>query len=189
MGRKIRAAQTSLVAAFVAAGGAAAAGAVPGKSAQPARHTATVTFINWGDPLIRFWKLDGFSSYFKYDGFAQLAQYYKVSLLRDAATMYDKWRPQVSDLLDLYHKAGAGPLAGILIGLETFYKEDGNVKPLLDYLKTPGAMDAFVKFEKFFSALQTVSREDGNDAFSFFVKMTGIAGNPLQSTDTVGQLG
>ena len=189
MGRKIRAAQTSLVAAFVAAGGAAAAGAVPGKSAHSARHTATAAeFMKWGDPLIRFVKLDGFPSYFKYDGFAQLAQYYKSALLSDAAALYDKYRPQVDDLLSLYQKADAGPLTGILIGLETYWKQDGNVQPLLDYLKTPGAMEAYVKFWNVLDAFQKVEPAGGG-AFDFFVKMTGIAGNPLQSRDIGGQLG
>jgi len=189
MGRKIRAAKASLVAAFVASGGAAAASAVPGKSAQPTRHTFTVTSpVSWGDPLIRFVKLDGFPSYLKQDGFAQLANYYKASLLSDAAALYDKYRPQVDDLLSLYQKANAGPLAGILIGLETYWKQDGNIKPLLDYLKTPGAMDAYFKFWSVLDAFQKVSPAGGG-AFEFFVKETGIAGNPLQSRDISGQLG
>ena len=190
MGRKIRAAKASLVAAFVASGGAAAASAVPGKSAQPTRHTATAAeFIKWGDPLIRFVKLDGFPSYLKADGFAQLANYYKASLLSDAAALYDKWRPQVDDLLSLYQKADAGPLTGILIGLETYWKQDGNIKPLLDYLKTPGAMDAYIKFWNALDAFQKVAPAGGG-AFEFFVKETGIVADPLQSRDlTDGQLG
>ena len=158
-------------------------------SARPAATIGGAASINWGDPLIRFLKLDGFPAYLKLDGFAQMAQYYKDQLISDAGVLYDKYPSQVADLLGLYHKADAGPLSGILIGLETYYKEQ-NIQPLLDYLKMPGAMDAYLKFEGFFSALQAVNRE-GQGAFQFFYKETGIAGNPLgQSTDgTGGQLG
>ena len=184
MGRKIRAAKASLVAAFVAAGGAAAAGAVPGKSAHQARHTLTAAEfpVKWGDPLIRFLKLDGFPAYFKYDGFAQLSNYYKDRLLSDVAVVYDKYSAQANDLLSLYHKANAGPLTGILIGLETYWKQDGNIQPLLDYLKTPGAMDAYVKFWSVLDAFQKVAPAGGG-AFEFFVKETGIVANPLQPRD------
>lgn len=52
----------------------------------------------------------------------------------------------------------------------------------------PGAMDAYLKFEGFFSALQQTGNRDGGSAFQFFYKETGIAGNPLaQITDTGGQ--
>jgi hypothetical protein len=189
MGRKIRAAKASLVAAFLAAGGAATAKAMHASSARPAATIGGAASINWGDPLIRFLKLDGFPAYLKLDGFAQMAQYYKDQLISDAGVLYDKYPSQVADLLGLYHKADAGPLNGILIGLETYYKEQ-NIQPLLDYLKMPGAMDAYLKFEGFFSALQAVNRE-GQGAFQFFYKETGIAGNPLgQSTEGTGvQLG
>ncbi len=117
MGRKMRAAKASLVAAFLAAGGAATAKAVPAGTAKPANTIGGSSAISWGDPLIRFLKLDGFPAYLKIDGFAQLAQYYKLHLLADTATLYDKYPDQVAGLLDLYHKADAGPLSGILIGL------------------------------------------------------------------------
>lgn len=186
MGRKIRAAKASLVAAFLAAGGAATAHAVPASSAKPANTIGGKTTIDWGDQLVRFLKLDGFPAYLKVDGFAQLAQYYKAQLLADAAALYIKYPDRVAGVLELYQKADAGPLSGILIGLEQFYKEK-NIEPLLDYLKTPGAMDAYIKFESFFSALQEVSREGG--AFQFFYKETGIAGNPLaQLTDGGGDV-
>jgi hypothetical protein len=186
MGRKIRAAKASLVAAFLATSGAATAKAMHGSSARPANTIGGSASVNWGDPVIRFLKLDGFAAYLKLDGSAQLAMFYKEQLLSDTASLYDKWMPQVNDLLALYHKASGGPLEGILIGLETFYKEN-NIQPLLDYLKLPGAMDAYLKFEGFFSALQAVNRE-GQGAFQFFYKETGIAGNPLeQFGDGVGQ--
>src|SRR5204862_424840 len=140
MGRKIRAAKASLVAAFVAAGGAATAKSVSAASAaEPSAPVASQ--VNWGDQLVRFLKLDGFPAYFKVDEFAQLAQFYKASLLSDASALYYKYPDQVSALLDLYQKADAGPLSGILIGLETYWKAD-DIQPLLDYLKTPGALDA-----------------------------------------------
>ena len=185
MGRKIRAAKASLVAAFLAAGGAGTAKALSTHAAKPANTIGGKSAVNRGDPLIRFIKLDGFPAYIKFDGFAQLAQYYKESLLTDAAALYQKYPDQVAGVLELYQKADAGPLTGILIGLEQFYKEK-NIEPLLDYLKTPGAMDAYIKFESFFSAMQAVNQE-GQGAFQFFWKETGIAGNPLASTD--GQIG
>src|SRR4051812_2048227 len=190
MGRKINAAKASLVAAFVAAGGAAAAGAAPSTSAHQARPAAGAGFpVKWGDPLIRFLKLDGFPSYFKYDGFAQLANYYKDRLLSDAAAAYEKFPKQVDDLLSSYWKADGGQLTGILIGLETYWKQDGNLKPLLDYLKTPGAMDAYVKFWDVLDVFQKIAPENGGGAFEFFQKETGIRANPLQSRDLDGQLG
>jgi hypothetical protein len=186
MGRKLRAAKTSLVAAFLAANGAAAAQAMPAKSAKPANPIGGAVSINWGDPLVRFLKLDGFPAYLKIDGFAALAQYYKMQILGDVSTLYLKYQDQVAGLLALYQKADAGPLAGILIGLEQYYKED-NIEPLRDYLKTPGAMDAYGKFESFFSALRAVGGERQASAFEFFYKETGIAGNPLaQDISSVG---
>ena len=185
MGRKIRAAKASLVAAFVAAGGAAAVNAAHPASAQPT-NAASVASIQWGDQLIRFLKLDGFPDYLKTDDSAQLALFYKERLLPDAAMLYTKYGSQVSDVLALYHKADGGPLNGILVGLEQFYKEQ-NIQPLLDYLKTPGAMEAYLKFEGFFSVLQKAA-PDG--AFQFFYKETGIAGNPLgDNTDGGGTIG
>jgi hypothetical protein len=176
MGRKIRAAKASLVAAFLAAGGAATAKSVASPGAEPALTIGGT--VAWGDPVIRFLKLDGFPAYLKIDGFAQLAQYYKPQLIADASTLYLKFEDQVGDLLALYDKADAGPLAGILIGLERYYK-DGDKETLLDFLKTPANMDAYVKFEGFFDALRAVGREDENGgAFELFVKETGIPALP-----------
>ncbi|MHB8696058.1 MAG: hypothetical protein ACYDHH_33010 [Solirubrobacteraceae bacterium] len=188
MGKKVRAAKASLVAAFLAAGGAATAKAVTAGAAPANTGGRAAASANWGDPLIRFLKLDGFPAYLKLEGFAQLAQYYKEQLLTDTATLYDKWRPQVDDLLALYQKADAGPLTGILVGLETFYKEQ-NIQPLLDYLKTPGAMDAYLKFEGFFSALRAVAAKEGPSAFQFFYKETGIVGNPVGELTDGGVIG
>ncbi len=47
----------------------------------------------------------------------------------------------------------------------------------------PGATDAYLKFEDFFSALKAVDREQ-QGAFQFFYKETGIAGNPLTQLGT-----
>ena len=186
MGKKIRAAKASLVAVFLAAGGAGTAKAVQTHTARPANTIGGSSAVSWGDPVIRFLKLDGFPAYLKIDGFAQLAQYYKAQLLSDTATLYLKYEEPVAGVLDLYQKANAGPLTGILVGLEQYYKED-NLQPLQDYLKTPGAMDAYLKFESFFSALQAVDT-DGQGAFGFFYKETGIAGNPLE-TPSDGPIG
>ncbi len=184
MGKKIRAAKASLVAAFLAAGGAATATGMHSTS-QKTNTTWRAGTINWGDQLIRFMKLDGFPSYMKIDGSAQLAQFYKEQLLVDAAALYEKWRPAVDDLLALYQKANAGPLDGILIGLEQFYKYN-ETQPLLDYIKTEDGLANYMKFESFFSALQAVDRDKQGGAFDFFVKMTGISGNPI---NVDGQLG
>jgi hypothetical protein len=184
MGRKIRAAKASLVAAFLAAGGAATAEALPAPDASPAAAAGGTIpgGVVWGDPLIRFLKLDGFPAYLKIDGFAQLAQYYKPQLMGDGSTLYLKYDDQVANLLALYQKANAGPLAGILIGLERYYK-DGDTETLLDFLKTPSNMDAYMKFTDFFNALQTVGRDEKNGgAFEFFVKETGIPELPAVQT-------
>jgi len=183
MGRKIRAAKASLVAAFLAAGGAAAARTVSSPpSAQGAtRAQVDPTAVEWGDQLISFMKLDGYPMYLKVDDFAALQNYYKPQLITDATELYNKDGTHVADVLELYKKANAGPLTGILIGLEQFYKYD-KLKPLLDYLDTtPGAYDAYAKFQNFLTDLQVVS-EDQKDggAFGFFNKLTGIAGDPLE---------
>lgn len=112
MGRKIRAAKASLVAAFLATSGAATAKAMHSSAARPANTIGGAAAVNWGDPVIRFLKLDGFADYLKLDGSAQLAMFYKEQLLSDTASLYDKWMPQVNDLLALYHKASGGPLEG-----------------------------------------------------------------------------
>lgn len=174
MGKKIRAAQASLVAAFLAAGGAAA---TSGAKAAPAANPGPVQ-INWGDQLVRFIKLDGFPAYLKIDGFAALTQYYKEQILSDASALYVKYGQKVYDVLSYYQKADGGPLSGILIGLEQFYKEK-NIEPLLSYIKeTPGAMDAYIKYDEFIGELQGVARDDAakgaSSALDYYVKLTGI---------------
>jgi hypothetical protein len=178
MGRKIRAAKASLVAAFVAAGGATAATANARPAAPPSQAVAT---INWGDQLVRFLKLDGLPSYLKIDGFAQ---YYKEistpDALQELTAFYDKWRPQVDDVLAVYQKDRAD-LEGILIGLEQYYKEK-NIEPLLSFLKEKDAQAAYIKFETFLGFLKI----DAPNAFDFFQKETSIAGDPLRQIGTDG---
>jgi hypothetical protein len=166
MGRKIQAAKASLVAAFLAAGGATAA-----KAASPGPSQ-----INWGDQLVRFIKFDGFPAYMKVDGFEALTQFYKEQILSDASTLYVKYDQKIHDVLAYYNKANGGLLSGILIGLEQFYKEK-NIQPLLDYLKeTPGAVDAYVKYDGFIEALQAVARSDDGkpSALDYYIKLSGI---------------
>ena len=165
MGRKIQAAKASLVAAFLAAGGATAA-----KATNPGPQQ-----INWGDQLVRFMKLDGFPDYMKAVNFEALTQFYKESILADASDMYVKYGQKVSDVLAYYSKAF---LPGILVGLEQYYK-DKNIDPLLEYLKeTPGAMDAYVKYDGFIEALQGEARDDAAkgspSALDYYMKLTGI---------------
>jgi hypothetical protein len=177
MGRKIRAAKASLVAAFLAAGGTAAA---------TTGHAASKGTVNWGDPLIRVLKLDGFPDYLKAVDSAQLALFYKPQLIEDAGQLYDKWSPQVAGLLDLYQKADAGPLDGILVGLEQFYKEH-NSAPLLDYIKDKTGLENYQKWEAFFGALQAVD-PNAEGALGFFQKDTGILGDPLAVPSDDGQV-
>ncbi|HVC86656.1 MAG TPA: hypothetical protein VNC40_04425 [Gaiellaceae bacterium] len=188
MGRKLNAAKASLVAAFLAAGGAATARAVHAAPARPANTIGGVS-VNWGDQLVRFLKLDGFPAYLKADGFEALTQFYKEVLLSDASTLYAKYGGTVSDVLSLYQKADGGPLAGILSGLEQFYKDD-NLQPLLNDLKQPGAMDAFDKWDKWFTALQAVGEADQQagapSALDYYIKLTGIQGDPLQQITNSG---
>jgi hypothetical protein len=184
MGKKIRAAQASLVAAFLAAGGAAAATAGATDSATSDEVIRGVPLTGWGDPLIGLIKLDGFPAYMKYDGSELLALSYKGGLLADADALYAKTAPLVYDLLSLYQKAYAGPLAGILIGLEAYAKE-GNLEPLLSYLESSrDALAAYQTFATFFSALKEVSGEGG--AFEFFGKETGIVDLPAVQIDEIG---
>lgn len=177
MDRKSRAARTSLVAAFIAAGGAVATPGPAAAASPPDPAVAGGSQLQWGDQLVRFLKLDGFPAYLKVDSFAQ---YYKWrDFMPELSSFYLKYQPQVDDFLTLYQKADAGPLTGILIGLEQYYKNDTSA-PLLDYLKTPGAMDAYLKLEVFLDALGKAAP----DAFQFFYKETGIAGAPrLELTD------
>jgi hypothetical protein len=182
MGKKIRAAQASLVATFLAAAGAGAAKAAPQSPASPGGGPAA---INWGDQLIRFLKIDGFPAYFKYAGFAQLAQFYKVRLLSDTAAMYFKYGDDVNNFLKLYQKAEAGPLTGLLFGLEQYNKADDE-QPLLDYLKEKGNLDNYAKFRKVYLDLAEVARGDegAGSALEFFQKVTGIVSVPdFESTD------
>jgi hypothetical protein len=182
MGKKIRAAQASLVATFLAAAGTAAAKAAPQSSLSS--NAPTGSQINWGDQFIRFLKLDGFPAYYKVDGFAQLAQYYKLRLLTDTATMYLKYGDDVNNLLSLYYKANAGPLDGLLVGLEQYNKAD-NEQPLLDYLKVEGNLENYSKFQKVYTDLTEVARSDktGGSALEFFQKMTGIVDVPDFNSD------
>lgn len=177
MGKKIQAAKASLVAAFLAAGGGAVAKSLATPPAAPAAAAASASDVSLGDQLVRFLKLDGFPAYLKASDFAQLENFYKPQLVATAGDLYFKYDSAVEGVLSLYQKANAGPLTGILIGLEKYWKQD-DLKPLLDYLKEPGAMDSYVKFQTFFSALSSVSPQSGG-AFEFFVKMTGIQGDPL----------
>src|SRR4051812_7193402 len=181
MGKKIQAAKASLVAAFLAASGGVAAKATASPASGPAAAAGATTGISWGDPLIRFLKLDGFPAFWKAQDFAQLDNFYKPQLTASVADLYFKYDDQVKDVLALYQKADQGPLGGILIGLEQFYKED-NIRPLLDTLKEQTAIDAYVKFQSFYSAMRQVSPEGGG-ALEFFQKTTGILGDPLANSD------
>lgn len=176
MGRKIRAAQASLVAAFLAAGGSAAAKGASTAANAPQPHMAT---IDWGDQLIRFIKLDGFPDYMKSTDSAALTNYYKEQIIGDAATLYDKWLPAVQDVLALYQKADAGPLDGILIGLEQYNKAN-DPSLLVNYLKIKGNLDNYVKFQKWFGDLADVARSDGEQgsALDYYIKLTGISSVP-----------
>ena len=138
MGRKIRAAQASLVATFLAAGGAATAKAMHSSSARPANTIGGSVSVNWGDQMIRFLKLDGFSPYLKYDGSAQLAMYYKAQLISDTETLYLKYGDKVGGVLDLYSKGNNDALAGALNALEQYWKADDS-KAFFDWITTPGS--------------------------------------------------
>jgi hypothetical protein len=189
MGRKIGTAKASLVAAFLAAGGAAAtananAGTAsqPRVSSRPAHAGGSDPFtryskieMSWGSALLRFLKLDGFPAYLKVTDFAQ---YYKLLSLEELSEFYVKDAAQVDGVLALYHKGGTRSgslLEGILIGLEQYLKYD-NKEPLLNFLKADDAQVAYLKFEEFFTALQ----RDAKDAFSFFQKETGITSLPAE---------
>jgi hypothetical protein len=173
MGRKAQAAKASLVAAFVAAGGAAAtakahpstqAGKVPASAAS-----SRADGLNWGSALVRFLKLDGFPAYLKIHGFAQ---YDKLLSLDELTSFYNKDRSQIDAVLALYQKGGTANgslLEGVLIGLEQYWKQN-NSDALLNFLKIKGAQGAYDKFSDFFRALQA----DTKDAFTFFYKETGI---------------
>jgi hypothetical protein len=188
MGRKARAAKASLVAAFLAAGGAAATA-----KAGPASHTAragasaarsnTGGTLEWGSALVRFLKLDGFPAYLKVENFTQ---YYKELSLSELSDFYSKDTNAIIGVLDLYQKGGTADgslLRGILIGLEQYWKYD-NSDALLNFIKGEGALDAYLKYRDFFVAME----RDAKDAFSFYVKTTGIAGvPPVQEED--GEIG
>src|SRR4051794_15876632 len=110
---KTRAARTSVVAAFLSAGGTLAATA-PAEAAPPPQPTvvATAAQVQLGDPLVRFLKLDGFPAYLKADGFGQYSKF-NETILPELAALYLKNGEQVDGLLALYHKVNAGPLGGI----------------------------------------------------------------------------
>ena len=183
MDRKTRAARTSLVAAFISAGGALAVPAPAQAAPAPQPAVAGDTQVQWGDPLVRFLKLDGFPAYLKNDGFAQFYKYYKNSdLLSELSTLYSKHQTAVDGLLAMYHKVNAGPLDGILIGLSQYYK-DKNLEPLREYVgSSKDAEDAYHKFQTFLGALASIDEEPV--AFDFFQKVTGIqVGDPLNQID------
>jgi hypothetical protein len=188
MGRKIRAAQASLVATFLAAGGAATAKAMHSSSARPANTIGGVS-VNWGDQMIRFLKLDRFPAYLKYDGSAQLAMYDKVRLISDTETLYLKYGDKVGGVLDLYSKGNNDALAGALTALEQYWKQDDQ-KSFYDWIKTPGALDVYLKYEDFYSALQAVAKGDGENgsALDFYQKETGIMGVPAVQQPTDGDV-
>jgi hypothetical protein len=187
MGRKARAAKASLVAAFLAAGGAAATAkagpaSVAAKARANAAHSNTGGTLEWGSALVRFLKLDGFPAYFKVDNFAE---YYKLLSLPELSDFYAKDTSAIIGVLDLYQKAGTAQgslLEGILVGLEQYWKYD-NSDVLLNFFKEEGALDAYDKYRDFFLAME----RDAQDAFSFYVKMTGIAGVPAFHED--GEIG
>ena len=187
MGKKIRAAQASLVATFLAAGGAATAKAMHSSSARPANTIGGSVSVNWGDQMIRFLKLDGFSPYLKYDGSSQLAMYYKPQLISDTETLYLKYADKVGGVLDLYSKGNNDALTGALTALEQYWKADDS-KAFFDWIKTPGALDVYLKYEDFYSALQAVARGDGENgsALDFYQKETGIMGVPAVQQPTDG---
>jgi hypothetical protein len=178
MGRKIRAAKASLVAAFLATGGAAAtakAGSTSHsvKSAGASSASASRDTLQWGHSLVRFLKLDGFPAYLKVDGFAD---YYKLLSLDELTSFYSKDTVQVDAVLALYQKAGTANgslLESMLNGLEQYWKYD-KAAPLEAFFKQDGALDAYNKFTDFYFALE----QDAVDAFAFFQKETGITGIP-----------
>ncbi len=184
MGRKVRAAKASLVAAFMAAGGAAAAKTVA--AAPPSGAQTSSGTVNWGDPLVRFLKLDGFPDSMKIDNVSPLNQYYKEALISDASEMYLKYEEPTSGLLALYVKDHPS-LTGVLIGLEQWNK-DQNTEALVAYLKVEGLMDAYFKFEDFFGGLQAVGRDEKTSALDYFFKLTGIRSLPAVQ-DSAGASG
>jgi hypothetical protein len=187
MGRKVKAAKASLVAAFLAAGGAAAtAKAGSSSNAQTSGSTASATAVNgsleWGSALVRFLKLDGFPAYLKIDNFAD---YYKLLSVDELSVFYDKNRDPVDGVLALYQKGGTAQgsmLEGILIGLEQYFKYD-NRDVLFNFVKGEDALAAYQKFATFYGALE----KGAPDALSFFQKETGINGVPAVQFD--GELG
>jgi hypothetical protein len=187
MGRKARAAKASLVAAFLAAGGAAAtAKAGPASHASKAGASAARSnsggTLQWGSALVRFLKLDGFPAYLKIENFTQ---YYKELSLSQLSDFYSKDTSAIIGVLDLYQKGGTANgslLEGILIGLEQYNKFD-NRDALDNFFKRDGALDAYLKYRDFFLAM----REDARNAFDFYYKITGIAEVPFQGED--GEIG
>jgi len=174
MGNKLRAAKTSLVVAFLAAGGAA--GATSAKSTSPGANTVGGRSIGWNDPLIRFLKLDGLSSYLKVRSSAALALSFKAQLESDAADLYQKYPSQVAGVLALYQKAGT--LDQMLKGLEAVFK-DNNPALLTAYLKSSAGLENFVKFDSFLGALAAVD-PGPHGAFAFWLKNTGSSSDALQ---------
>jgi len=174
MGKKLRAAKTSLVVAFLAAGGAASA--TGAKSSSAGTNTAGERSVGWNDPLVRFLKLDGLASYLKVRSSSALALSYKAQLESDAAELYQKYPSQVAGVLALYQKAGT--LDQMLKGLEAVFK-DNNAGPLTSYLKSSAGLESFIKFDEFLGALAAVD-PGPHGAFAFWLKNTGASSNALQ---------
>jgi len=183
MGRKARAARASLVAAFLATGGAAAT-AKAGQASHAARAGARAARANtgagleWGSPLARFIKLDGFPAYLKIENFAQ---YYKFLSLSELSDFYAKDTSAIIGVLDLYKKGGTANgslLEGVLAGLEQYWKYD-KADELLNFIKRDDAMDAYLKYRDFFVAME----QDAKDTFTFYSKTTGIEGIPFLEED------
>ena len=160
-----------------------------GSGAKGRRHPsqrsggrAAASSVSWGDPLLRFIKLDGFPSFWKAQDFAALANFYKPQLTASVADLYFKYDDQVNDVLALYQKADQGPLGRHPDRARAVLEARRNIKPLLDTLKEPGAMDAYIKFNDFYKAMGQVSPEGGG-ALEFFQKATGILGVPAPNSD------
>ena len=113
--------------------------------------------------------------------------YYKPQLISDTETLYLKYADKVGGVLDLYSKGNNDALTGALTALEQYWKADDS-KAFFDWIKTPGALDVYLKYEDFYSALQAVARGDGENgsALDFYQKETGIMGVPAVQQPTDG---
>ena len=179
MGRKIQAAKASLVAAFLAASGAAAQKAVAAPPSDPA--AATASSVSWGDPLLRFIKLDGFPSFWKAQDFAELANFYKPQLTASVADLYFKYDAQVNDVLALYQKADQGPLGGIVTGLEQFWKQD-DIEALARHPEGAGRDGRLHQVHELLQG-DGAGVARGRRRARVLPEATGILGDPLRNTD------